>query len=482
MFFALNFLAYILFFDKNSCEPTLLRSYNDSMHYFGTDGIRNKASVLLDQDIPYYLGKAISRKGGKVIVARDVRNHSQDIEKQLCKGLLEGAAQIWLAGILPTPALAYTAQTQKADYAIMITASHNPPEFNGLKVFGKNGKKLSSEEEFALDEEIFALADNPNEQSTAFLYDDLCSDSLTEDETLSELQIIPSANNHRIRIAHGAEFLYAKHVKSMFPRFDGFRIRLDCAYGCFATLAPAVFMSLGAVVCAEHNVRDGDKVNVDCGSTHIADFASRVKKDEIGFAFDGDGDRVIGVVDGKIYDGDAMLLALSTLYRLQGKLKKRFVVGTVLTNTKLQRELAYHNTALIRTDVGDKHILDALVSQGCLLGGEKSGHILMLDRANTGDGLITALSILEVKRTLGSLPKFVPYPMLEFNLPTQTPWQTVSSKEFQAKISAVNAKYASSGRLVVRPSGTEPYIRVTYECFVSEYKMIFEDIRKIMTE
>lgn len=450
------------------------------MHYFGTDGIRNKADALLGADIPYFLGKAISQKGGMVIVARDVRTSSQEIEKQLCKGLLEGSAQIWVAGILPTPALAYTALSQKADYAIMITASHNPPEFNGLKVFGKGGRKLSSEEESALDEKIFSLATNPGDESVAFLYEDLCSDTLTEDEVLSDLHVTPSLSNHRIRIVDGAEFLYAKHVKEMFPRFDGYKIRLDCAYGCFATLAPAIFMSLGAVVCAEHNIRDGEKVNVGCGSTHIQEFARRVKKDEIGFAFDGDGDRVLAVVDGKVYDGDGMLLALSTLYRLQGKLKKRFVVGTILTGTKLQRELAYHNTALIRTDVGDKHILDALNAQGCLLGGEKSGHILMLDRANTGDGLITALSLLEVKRTLGSLPGYVPYPVLEFNIKADDPAETVMSDDFQAKITKVNNLYSPSGRLIVRPSGTEPYIRIFYECFVSEYKMIFEDIKKIM--
>ena len=450
------------------------------MHYFGTDGIRNKADALLDADIPYFLGKAISQKGGKVIVARDVRTSSQEIEKQLCKGLLEGSAQIWLAGILPTPALAYTALSQKADYAIMITASHNPPEFNGLKVFGKGGRKLSGEEESALDEKIFSLATNPNEESVAFLYEDLCADTLTEDEVLSDLHVTPSLSNHRIRIVDGAEFLYAKHVKEMFPRFDGYKIRLDCAYGCYATLAPAIFMSLGAVVCAEHNIRDGEKVNVGCGSTHIEEFARRVKKDEIGFAFDGDGDRVLAVVDGKLYDGDGMLLALSTLYRLQGKLKKRFVVGTILTGTKLQRELAYHNTALIRTDVGDKHILDALNAQGCLLGGEKSGHILMLDRANTGDGLITALSLLEVKRTLGSLPGYVPYPVLAFNIKADDPATTVMSDDFQAKITKVNNLYSPSGRLIVRSSGTEPYIRIFYECFVSEYKMIFEDIKKIM--
>ena len=446
------------------------------MQYFGTDGIRQKADYLLDKQIPYLLGKALSQSSAKVIVARDVRTHSKEIEKQLCKGLLEGSAQIWLAGVLPTPALAYTAQTQKADYAVMITASHNAPEFNGLKVFGKHGKKLSKEEEIALDDKLVELKNNPTPSVSLV---DVCADALTEDEKLSELKITVSAQNHRIRIVDGAEFLYAKHVKSMFPRFDGVKVRLDCAYGCFATLAPAIFLSLGAIVCAEHNVRDGEKVNVNCGSTHIESFAKRVSPDEFGFAFDGDGDRVIAVVNGKIYDGDAMLLALSTLYRLQGKLKKRFIVGTVLSNTKLQRELAYQNVALVRADVGDKNVLDALLAHGCMLGGEKSGHILMLDKENTGDGLVTALSLLEVKRTVGSLPKFTPYPMLELNVCADNPSKNLASGDFQEKINKVNALYAKSGRLIVRPSGTEPYIRITYECFSSSPDAIFDEIKRI---
>ncbi len=449
------------------------------MQYFGTDGIRQKADYLLNNKIPFLLGKALSQTNAKVIVARDVRTHSKDIEKQLCQGLLEGSAQIWLAGVLPTPALAYTAQTQKADYAVMITASHNAPEFNGLKVFGKNGKKLSKIEELALEQKLTELQNNPDAPSVSLV--DVCADALTEDEQQSDLHVTISEQNHRIRIVDGAEFLYAKHLKSVFPRFDGIKVRLDCAYGCFATLAPSVFLSLGAIVCAEHNVRDGEKVNVNCGSTHADKFAERVKKDEIGFAFDGDGDRVIAIVGGKVYDGDAILLAISTLYRLQGKLKKRFIVGTVLSNTKLQRELAYQNVALVRADVGDKNVLDALTAHGSLLGGEKSGHIIMLDRATTGDGLITALTLLEVKRTVGSLPKFTPYPMLELNVRADNPTTTLASAPFQEKITEANALYSKSGRLIVRPSGTEPYIRVTYECFSSSPTTIFDDIKRIFT-
>ncbi len=447
------------------------------MYYFGTDGIRDDAETLLQNQIPYLLGKALSRRGGKIIVAKDVRESSTDIEKQLCAGLLEGECQIWLAGILPTPALAYIAETQRADYAVMITASHNPPRFNGLKVFGKKGHKLSLDDEKALDSAVYEIA-NSDTKSTAPITD-ACADCLTEDEQMSDLHISVSAQNHRIRIVDGAEFLYAKHIRKIFPRFDGFKVRLDCAHGCFATLAPAIFLSLGAIVCAEHNTRDGQKVNVDCGCTHIQGFAARVQKDEIGFAFDGDGDRVIAVVDGKIYDGDAMLLALSTLYRLQGKLKKRFIVGTVLSNTKLQRELAYQNIALIRADVGDKNVLDALASHDCLLGGEKSGHIVMLDKAHTGDGVITALSLLEVKRTIGSLPRFIPYPTLEFNVDTPHPDKVFESAPFRQKIEKANLLYGKSGRLVVRPSGTEPYIRVSYECFTSNAPQIFFEIKRL---
>lgn len=450
------------------------------MRYFGTDGIRNTASYLLENDLPFLLGKALSRCGGKIVVARDVREHSLEIEKQLCKGLLEGACQIWLTGVMPTPALAYTAQTQKASFAVMITASHNPPEYNGLKVFGKNGQKLSLSQEKKLDDMIFELADGGRDDF--FFADELvCADALSEEEKNCNLTISLHPQNHRIRIVEGALFAYLTHVKKLFTRFDGMKVRLDCANGCFAGVAPDAFASLGVIVNAENNTQNGKTVNVNCGSTHIEKFAKRVQKDEIGFAFDGDGDRVLAVVDQKVYDGDAILLALSTLYRIQGKLKNKFVVGTTLTNTRLQRELAFHNTALLRTQVGDKYILDALQSQNCLLGGEKSGHIIMLDKANTGDGLITALSLLEVKKTIGSLPKFIPYPMLQFNVPSSSATEEITTDEFQQKIESAQQIVKNKGRLIIRPSGTEPYIRVCFECFDQQPKQLFEQIKAIFT-
>ncbi len=447
------------------------------MRYFGTDGIRGLASDLLEEELPYFLGLALSKRGGKILVARDVREHSVELEKQLCRGLLAGDAQIWLTGVLPTPALAYTAKSENAEFAVMITASHNPPAFNGLKVFGRGGKKLPSALEEELDAQIVALKTVSVRPDAELAQDESAADELSEEELCSELDIKPVA--HRIRIVSGAQELYARHVVASFPRFDGMKVRLDLAHGCFAKLAKGVFEALGASVVAENDVRDGKRVNVDCGSTRLDRLVSHMKRDEIGFAFDGDGDRVLAVVDGKPYDGDAILLALSTLYRIQGKLRKRFVVGTVLTNSRLQRELAYHNTVLVRAEVGDKHVLDALTEAGCLLGGEKSGHILMLDRADTGDGLITALSLLEVKKTIGSLPAYLPYPMTEFNVPARDPRAEMESEGFKKKLALAERSFGKKGRLVARPSGTEPYVRIAYECFSQDAENIFKKLREI---
>jgi len=433
---------------------------------------------LLENKIPYLLGKVLSERGGKILIARDVRTHSLDIEKQLCAGLLEGCAQIWLTGVLPTPALAYTAEQENADFAVMITASHNAPSFNGLKIFGKCGRKLALDDELALDKRLHEIAcgDEPRYKAES-----IAADCLTDDEINSALSIKLSKQNHRIRIVDGAQFLYAKHIRDMFPKFEGMKVCLDCAYGCYAGLAADVFADRGAEVRAVNDVRDGEKVNVDCGSTHLDTFIPLVKKDEIGFAFDGDGDRVLAVVNGKRYDGDAILLALSTLYRIQGKLRRKFVVGTTLTNSRLQRELAFQNTALVRANVGDKYVLDTLRQSDSLLGGEKSGHILMLDRAGTGDGLITALTLLEVKKTIGSLPKYAPYPMLEFNIYNENPAEYAKSKDFVKTVNLAEREYGKKGRLIVRPSGTEPYIRIAFECFAKDSAPVFNGIKNIFS-
>ena len=440
------------------------------MRYFGTDGIRDKADLLIAKNIPYRLGRVISDIGGKIIIARDVRTHSEKIEQQLCNGLLSDNTEVWVTGVLPTPALSYIAKKNNADYAIMITASHNGPEFNGIKVFGKDGKKLSIDEENALDNALFnykakALFDNVEIEEAACDIEPI--------ETYSDL-------SGKINSLEGASFRYKKHIKKMFPRFDGVKVRLDCAHGCCAEFADEIFKSLGAIVVAENNTRDGKRVNVNCGSTHIENFVQKVKKDEIGFSFDGDGDRVLAVEKGKIYDGDAILLAISLLYMLRGRLNKKFIVGTTLSNTRLQKELTSKGIALLRSQVGDKYILDTLIEQDCLIGGEKSGHVIILDKAETGDGIITALTLLDVKKTMGTLPKFCPYPMLEINIPAKNPKIAVKNPKFVNKITKLDSLIYSRGRIIVRPSGTEPFIRVTIEIYTKNYEDIFEKAKEIL--
>ncbi len=441
------------------------------MRYFGTDGIRDRADALVSNNIPYLLGKALGVTCGKVIVARDVRASSPTVERGLVAGLLDGDAEIYLAGVLPTPALAYIAGAYDARFAVMITASHNPPEFNGLKVFSRRGGKLSLREEEALDCALAALAKNMpiREDALEALAADVCEN----------LKPLPP---HRVRILHNAEEEYLAHVTAMFPRFDGENVTLDPAYGCMSGIARRAFEALGAKVSTINDERDGAKVNVGCGSTHIGALLSATPDGSIGFAFDGDGDRVIAAVEGREYDGDAILLALSTLYRIKGKLRKKIVVGTELTNSRLQRELSSQNIALMRTPVGDKYVRDALLENDCPLGGEKSGHILMLDRATTGDGLVTALSLLETKRTLGALPAFFPYPMLQFDLPSERPAEELKSDAMQKKLALAKALYGEKGRFILRASGTEPKLRVAYECFSPDYQIIFKEIENIFKE
>ncbi len=198
---------------------------------------------------------------------------------------------------------------------------------------------------------------------------------------------------------------------------------------------------------------------------------------EMGFAFDGDGDRVLAVVDGKIYDGDAILLALATMYRAKGKLRNKIAVGTLLTNSRLQSALASQNVALVRADVGDKHVLAAMNEHGSVLGGEKSGHILMLDKAPTGDGLLTALSLLEAKLILGRLPIFDPYPMLQFDIPSPDPAKEMQSERMTQKLASLRNRFDSVGRFVFRASGTEPFIRVAFECFSPDFEDVFKKIK-----
>ena len=402
------------------------------MKYFGTDGIRNKASKVLPLAPP--LGLQLSQKHKKVAVARDPRISSFDIEKELVKGLLSGGADVLLCGVMPTPALAYVVKEQSIDCAVMITASHNPPEYNGLKVMGADGK-LSEDEEREID------------------------------EGLSHVSLSNSCASGKVDILSSSVRDYKRHVIALFSHIDMSKldrpIYLDTAHGCFSYIAKDVFETLGANVVAVNNDYDGEKINVNCGATAMDKFQLQIPDRAIGFAFDGDGDRVFAVVDGKIYDGDQILYNLATFYKSKNR-NNIGVVGTIMTGGGVEKALEKQKLQLFRADVGDKYVAEMMKDKGIILGGERSGHIIIGDKTSTGDGLVTALAFLECYLD-GNLKKVREYPTENYNLECENPKKLFESVEFQEKICKFVAKIGKRGRVIARPSGTESVVRLTIE-------------------
>lgn len=402
------------------------------MKVFGTDGIRGLASDLLRRDLPCALGLALG--GNKVVVGKDVRASSSAIERRLLAGLVTAGAEVIIAGTLPTPALSYAVGKEGADFGVMITASHNPPEFNGLKVFGKGGEKPSSEEEKELDEKV----------------------------SRGRFEKTSTSSSVEVRDDYVGEYL--RHVESLFSDLDlrGEKIVLDCAHGCM-TAVPSVFEKLGGTVRVVAGEPSAEKVNVGCGALFVEEFAKTVGKDEIGLSFDGDGDRLVAVCDGRVYDGDRIIRALAESMKRQGELNPSIVVGTVMTGSEIEKVFEKDGITLYRTEVGDKHVSEKMKETSAILGGEKSGHIIQKRLAPTGDGLLTALSLLRAKKILGGLPYVKPNTFCDFSFPSANPKAEFENEDFLCRLDRVRTKIGEKGRLIARPSGTEPLVRITVE-------------------
>ncbi len=407
------------------------------MKVFGTDGIRGLATELLSADLPFALGVSFSDK--KVVVGKDVRTSSSAIEKRLIAGLLSVGARVVVVGTLPTPALSYAVAKENADFGVMITASHNPPEFNGLKVFGAGGEKPPFEIERELDERVSAG------------------------------KRVRGKTAPPVDVKGDYAGKYLRHAASLFCGLDlrGEKLVLDCACGCM-TVLPPLFEKLGADVRVIAGVPSGERVNVGCGALFADEFAKSVGKDEVGLSFDGDGDRLIAVCDGKVYDGDRILCALAESKLRQNELNPPIVVGTVMTGSEVERYFEKKEITLLRTEVGDKHVSEKMQETGAILGGEKSGHIIQKRLAPTGDGLLTALSLLEAKRILGKLPYVKPNEFFDFSFPSQNPKAEFEKADFRLKLDEIRNEIGDKGRLIARPSGTEPLVRITVEILESE--------------
>ena len=400
-------------------------------NYFGTDGVRGIVGETLTVDLVERLGRAATlwAEGGRVFLGRDTRASGPELEEAFARGVVSAGGSAVLAGVLPTPAVALL----KLDLGVVISASHNPPEYNGVKFFDRDGQKLTDADE----EEIEALLDAPPA------------------DTPGEIARVDVATDS-----------YLEHVVERFGSdLSGLRIVVDCANGAYSGLAPAAFAHLGAEVTAIGDAPDGTNINVGCGATDLALLQATVRERsfDLGVAFDGDGDRVLAVdAAGDVVDGD-QIVAILALH-----LDVDLVAVTSMTNLGFHRLMAERGIRVVTTDVGDRYVLEALRREGGILGGEQSGHVICLEGHVTGDGLAAALLLCRALegRTLAAAAAVMPrWPQVKENLPVR---EKALSRALLDEVERVNAELDGKGRVLVRPSGTEPVIRVLAEAETAE--------------
>jgi len=425
--------------------------------YFGTDGIRGRVGQgVISADFVLRLGNALGRvlvdkhrADGRrpiVVIGKDTRISGYMFEAALEAGLVAAGADVQLLGPMPTPAVAFLTRTLGVDAGVVISASHNPHHDNGIKFFSAQGEKLDDETELALE----AALDLPF--------------TTVESEKLGKAM--------RAREAVGR---YIEFCKSSVPRaFDlrGMRLVLDCAHGATYHIAPLLFRELGAEVVTIGAAPDGLNINAGVGSTHIDNLAAKVRETraDLGIAFDGDGDRVLMADDqGNAVDGDDLLYVLARAWQAEGRLRGP-VVGTLMTNFGLEQAMAALQIPFVRSNVGDRYVHQALIEGGGVLGGESSGHLLCLDRATTGDGIVSALQVLvalrqagqSLRQALSSLSK-VPQKTVNVRLGAVSAKATVQAPSVQQALADAQQAVSGRGRAFLRPSGTEPVVRVTVE-------------------
>jgi len=394
--------------------------------YFGTDGVRGVVGEDLTPELVERLGRAATlwSQGGRVFVGRDTRGSGPKLEEAFARGIVAAGGNAVLAGVLPTPAVALLA----LDLGAVISASHNPPEYNGVKFFDREGRKLTDEAE----EEIEALLDAPFEGD-------------------------PGTTDH-VGVATDS---YLEHIVERFGSdLSGLKVVVDCANGAYTGIAPKAFEQLGAEVTAIGSDPDGENINVGYGATDLSALQQVVTRTsaDLGIAFDGDGDRMLAVdAQGEIVDGD-QILAILMLH-----LEVELVAVTVMTNLGLHRLAAEHGVRVVTTDVGDRYVLEALYGEGGLLGGEQSGHVIYLRDHVTGDGLAAGLLLcgaLEGRTLQEAAAQMQRFPQAKANV-------RVTKREIpesvRQEVDRLNAELNGHGRVLVRPSGTEPVVRILAE-------------------
>lgn len=420
---------------------------------FGTDGVRGVANKDLSCELALKIGKAGAYvltnevHQPRILLGRDTRLSGDMLSAALTAGICSVGGDVIDVGVIPTPAMAYLARAYEADAAVMVSASHNTMEYNGIKWFDGKGFKLSD----GLEDEIEKLIKEG-----------------------MDFELPTGENVGHVIIAKRAVQEYKEFLKSTARnRFDGLTVMLDCANGAASEIAYDVFTELGARVYPRADEPDGININNKCGSTHPERLQELVAESDAdaGFAFDGDADRVIATDErGNIVDGDRIMGICAKAMKAEGRLKKDTLVVTVMSNIGLKKRMTELGINVAETKVGDRYVLEEMLKEGYSIGGEQSGHVIFLDKNTTGDGMLTAIQVLDVMKSTGrrmsALANDIPIcPQVLVNVivDNEIKHQAMEDQDLWQRIREVEGKLGSSGRVLVRASGTEPIIRVMLE-------------------
>jgi phosphoglucosamine mutase len=440
--------------------------------YFGTDGVRGIANSELTPELAFRVGRfggyvlTKDKQRPKVLIGRDTRISGHMLEGALVAGLLSIGAEVMRLGVISTPGVAYLTKALGAQAGVMISASHNPVQDNGIKFFGADGFKLSDEQET----EIEGLLDQ-------------------------EVDTLPrpiGADLGQVNDYFEGGQKYLQYLKqTVDDDFSGLHVALDCAHGATSSLAMHLFADLDADISTMGNSPNGLNINDGVGSTHPEKLASMVveKNADVGLAFDGDGDRLIAVDEkGQIVDGDQIMFICAKYMKTQGKLKHQTVVSTVMSNLGFYKGLEESEVKSIQTAVGDRYVVEEMKRGGYNLGGEQSGHIIFLDYNTTGDGMLSAIQLVNImkqtKKSLSQLAsEMVKFPQILVNVKVRDKYKVMENEEIVNTIREVEASMNGNGRILVRPSGTESLVRVMAEAPTEEdCRQVVDKIAAVVTK
>ena len=448
--------------------------------YFGTDGIRRIANTELTPELVYKVAKAGAYVLSKhtdhtptILIGRDTRISGSLIESAMVAGFLSYGANVKILGVMPTPAVAYLTRRFKADASVVISASHNTYEFNGVKYFSNKGMKIPDE----LEEEIEEVMDSGKIDELKAVNDKI---------GVSEI---------RTDLLDEYVYFFRKHFEEELEQLDteNFKVAIDTANGATSVVAEKVFKVLGINYSIINNTPDGININENCGSTHLEGLKKYVVENKLnlGIAYDGDGDRCLLVDElGNEIDGDKILAVISNRLKSIGKLNKNTVVATVMSNLGLKKYAENNNLNCVQTKVGDRYVLEEMLKNGYNLGGEQSGHVIFLDYNPTGDGILTSLmfiqSMLESKKTASEICEIIniyPQVLINAKVASDKKYDFDKDEEIIKNIKLLEEEFSGNGRVLIRASGTEPLVRVMIEGENQDYiRKKAEDLAKLIEE